>query len=284
MTLFSFIAGSVIGAAHAQWWASIPALKPVSLIAEFGAPAALVVSLTLFGAIAGATVMFERRRHGRLLSATQTPHRGWERFLRGPWPLVWGAVGLALVNFATLTLAGRPWGVTSALALWGSKATAALGVDVASWPYWSAPARAAELKASVFNEATSVENFGIIVGALAAAGLAGRFAPVWRVPIKSLAAALIGGVLLGYGARIAYGCNIGAYFSGIASASLHGWLWLVAAFAGNVAGTRLRPLFGLSVERTRRQTSCSSSAIAPAKAAPTCRTLPSERLSLPCLR
>ena len=46
--------------------------------------------------------------------------------------------------------------------------------------------------------------------------------------------------MLGYGARIAYGCNIGAYFSGIASASLHGWLWFAAAFLGNIAGTRLR--------------------------------------------
>ena len=50
------------------------------------------------------------------------------------------------------------------------------------------------------------------------------------------------------------GCNIGAYFSGIASGSLHGWLWMVAAFAGNVAGTQLRPLFDLNVERT--QTAC----------------------------
>ena len=61
---------------------------------------------------------------------------------------------------------------------------------------------------------------------------------------------MIGGVLLGYGARVAYGCNIGAYFSGIASGSLHGWLWLPSAFAGNVLGTYLRPTFGLSVERT----------------------------------
>jgi hypothetical protein len=52
--------------------------------------------------------------------------------------------------------------------------------------------------------------------------------------------------MLGYEARVAYGCNIGAYFSGVASGSLHGWLWLAAAFARNVAGSRLRPLFGLS--------------------------------------
>ena len=71
------------------------------------------------------------------------------------------------------------------------------------------------------------------------------------MPLRSAVAAIVGGLLLGYGARLAYGCNIGAYFSGIASGSLHGWVWLVAAFAGNVLGTRVRPLFGLEVERVK---------------------------------
>jgi uncharacterized protein len=95
---------------------------------------------------------------------------------------------------------------------------------------------------------TSVMDFGIILGALLAAGVAGKFKPGWKVPARSLIAAVLGGLLLGYGARLAYGCNIGAYFSGIASSSLHGWLWLVAAFLGSILGTRLRPWFGLSVE------------------------------------
>ncbi len=93
---------------------------------------------------------------------------------------------------------------------------------------------------------TSVMDFGIILGALLAAGLARKFSPTWRVPLGSLLAAIVGGLLLGYGARLAYGCNIGAYFSGIASSSLHGWEWAIAAFAGNVAGTRLRRPFGLA--------------------------------------
>lgn len=54
---------------------------------------------------------------------------------------------------------------------------------------------------------------------------------------------VIGGLMLGYGARLAFGCNIGAYFGGIASGSLHGWVWLVAAFAGNMLGVKLRPFF-----------------------------------------
>ena len=155
-----------------------------------------------------------------------------------------------MVNVATLVIGGRPWGVTSAFALWGAKGYMALGGDVSTWPYWSTPAQSTALRSSVLQDVTSVMDFGIILGALAAAMLAGRFSPTWKISGRSLAAAVVGGLLLGYGARIAYGCNIGAYFSGISSGSLHGWLWLVAAFAGNTLGTTLRPMFDLKVERT----------------------------------
>ena len=58
------------------------------------------------------------------------------------------AVGLAIVNIATLTIGGRPW-VSPLLSRCGAKWFDALGVDVASWPYWTAPAQAAALKSSV---------------------------------------------------------------------------------------------------------------------------------------
>jgi uncharacterized membrane protein YedE/YeeE len=51
---------------------------------------------------------------------------------------------------------------------------------------------------------------------------------------------------MGYGARLAYGCNIGAFFSGVASTSLHGWAWIAMALLGTVVGVRLRPWFHLA--------------------------------------
>ncbi|HEY5644799.1 MAG TPA: YeeE/YedE family protein [Pseudomonadales bacterium] len=243
VTLLAFIAGSVLGAWHWPAWQDAPQLAPVSLLEAFGPAGAIGISVGLFGLVWYGAGALERRRHGRIASSDQDP--GLRRWLQGPWPLIAGALGLAAVNVATLTLAGRPWGVTSGFALWGSKAAAAVGLDVAAWPYWQRSGPATSLQASVFSDITSVMNFGIVLGALAAAGLAGRFAPAWRMPLRSLAAAIVGGLLLGYGARIAYGCNIGAYFSGLASASLHGWLWFAAAFAGNSLGVRLRPVFAL---------------------------------------
>lgn len=243
VTLAAFIAGSVIGTAHVPWWSAQPSWAPTSLLTLYGPIGGLVISLGAFAAISYLTLALERRRHGRVVDRDAETSPAW---LHGPWPLVAGAIGLAVVNIATLLLAGRPWGVTSAFALWGAKAAIALGIPVDTWTYWATPAQRTALQTSVLIDMTSVMNFGIVAGALLASLLAGRFAPTWRVPARSLAAAVIGGLLLGYGARVAFGCNIGAYFSGIASGSLHGWIWLPAAFAGSILGTRLRPLFGLS--------------------------------------
>jgi uncharacterized membrane protein YedE/YeeE len=245
-TLAAFIAGSVIGARHMPFWQSTPAFAPISLVTRFGLTASLAISLAALAAISLASLAIERHRHGHLIPSASAPGSG-QAWLRGPWPLVAGALSLAGVNILTLMLSGRPWGVTFAFALWGSKLAAALGANVAAWPYWQTPGNGAALHASILTDVTSVMDLGIILGALAAAAVAGRFAPVWRVPVKSMLAAILGGLMLGYGARIAYGCNIGAYFSGIASSSVHGWVWFAAAFLGNGVGARLRPLFGLRV-------------------------------------
>lgn len=245
VTLFFFIVGSVLGTVNFDWWVSLPSLPPTSLVTSFGAAGGIAVSLIIFAAIAGVTILVEKRWHGSLETEKPAPRQGLARLLRGPWPLVLGAVALALLNFATLSIAGRPWGITSAFALWGAKGAQLIGIDPTAWAYWQSPANAKALATSVFADITSVMDFGIIAGAMLASSLAGRFAPSWDIPLRSVLAAVIGGLLLGYGARIAYGCNIGAYFSGIASGSLHGYLWAVAAFAGNVIGVKLRPYFFL---------------------------------------
>ncbi|MCW4152149.1 YeeE/YedE family protein [Halomonas sp. 18H] len=242
VTLAFFITGSVIGTAHFQWWQDLPALPPVSLVDTLGVGRGVSLNLALFAGIAGATGYMETKRHGRLEPAPISAE-GRRRWLTGPWPLVPGAVALALLNFLTLALAGRPWGITSALALWGSKLLETLGGNVSGWAYWQMPWNQASLEASIWADVTSVMNIGIMLGALMAASLAGRVSPTWRIPRRSLLAAMIGGLLLGYGARLAFGCNIGAFFSGIASGSLHGWLWLIFAFLGNMVGVQCRRWF-----------------------------------------
>ncbi|HEU4513164.1 MAG TPA: YeeE/YedE family protein [Nocardioidaceae bacterium] len=246
LTLGGFVVGSTIGAAHFAWWEATPSVEAISLAEVFGSTAAgLAVTLAALALIAGMTYVVARAKNPPPVGAVPTAP-GFARVFRGAWPLWVGALALALLNLGVLFFKGSPWGVTSAFALWGSKAAAGLGLaDPASWDYFAGD-KAAALDESLLADSTSLTNFGIIIGALIASALAGAFSLHRRVPARMAAGAIIGGILMGYGARLAYGCNIGAYLGGISSLSLHGWVWGVMAILGTWIGLRARPLFGLS--------------------------------------
>jgi uncharacterized membrane protein YedE/YeeE len=246
-TLIFFMAGSLLGAAHLPWWLEHgPTLGSVSLGGILGWVPALSLQLFAFAAIAGLALRVEKRRVKEKPVIDTAPGSRPYRFVFGPWPLYVGAILLAILNIVTLALAGHPWTVSFGYTLWGAKLAAAGGLDVSTWQFWTWPFPKRALAGSVFENSTSLMNFGIIAGAFLAAALAGSFAPRIRVPWRSIIAAALGGLLMGYGARLAFGCNVGAYFSGIASGSLHGWLWFASALAGTYFGGLSRPLFGLS--------------------------------------
>jgi uncharacterized membrane protein YedE/YeeE len=247
ITLTGFVIGATVGALHFPWWTNeLPSHEPVSLAStSFGYAGAWVISLAVMGVVVGITYLLARR--GDVPPLDQPPAaRGAARAVRGSWPLWAGALLLAGLNAVTLWVSGGAWGVTFAFSLWGSKILDAIGVDVQSWQFWQDPMNAAKYQAGFLAEKTSVMDLGIILGALIASAAAGAFVLHRRVPPRLAVGAVLGGILMGYGARIAFGCNIGAYFGGIASFSLHGWLWGVMAIVGTFAGLALRPLFGLT--------------------------------------
>ncbi len=245
VTLAFFIVGALVGTAHLPWWLALPSLGTIDLGREMGTGSALFATLAALGLVVLVAAMIERRAHGNIEREPAPKRPGWSWLLYGPWPLIGAGLLLAIFNVATLLLAGHPWSVTFGFGLWGAKVAQAVGVPVADWEFWNWPGPQAALQHSVLADVTSVMNFGVILGAALAASLAGKFAPKAAIPLGSLLAAAIGGLLMGYGARLSFGCNIGALFSGIASGSLHGWLWFAAAFAGSFAGIWIRPLFGL---------------------------------------
>ncbi|KKB10022.1 YeeE/YedE family protein [Devosia chinhatensis] len=245
VTLAFFIIGAVIGTAHLPFWLEQPALPAISIGAELGVGFALAVTIAGLALVALITALIEKKAHGDIEAEPAPARQGWNWVFRGPWPLVGAGLVLALLNIATLLLAGHPWSITYGFGLWGAKIAQAVGIDVGSWEFWTWPAQAQALNASVLADSVSVMDFGLVLGAALAAAIAGKFAPKAKLPLGSLLAAICGGLLMGYGARLSFGCNIGALFSGIATGSLHGWLWFAAAFVGSIGGVWLRPVFGL---------------------------------------
>lgn len=218
----AFIAGSFWATLDSSFWNALPAFPATMLGDTIGWPPALFLYALVLMAV------------WKLLPAGN----------RIPGRLIVGALVLAILNFLTLVAAGHPWGITWGFALAGAKIAQGLGWTPDQSPYWQEDWAKAALDGSLLGDTTVLMDIGVVAGAFAASMMAGTFGRHERPPPMQLVAAAVGGLLMGYGARISGGCNVGAFFSGVASFSPHGWLWIAMALAGVWAGLRLRPAFG----------------------------------------
>jgi uncharacterized membrane protein YedE/YeeE len=249
LTIVGFLFGSVLASWNFTWWTNTPHLQPVSLIQSFGPIGGFAIEIVLLIGVFVGSYIWERKHNGDVEPLiTKNQSMGWSVIFKGPWSWITGGVVLAVGNTLLLVLSGKPWGVTFAFTLWGSKIAQAIGIPVEHWGYWQQKANSLALHQSIFHDVTTVTDIGVMLGALLAAGLAGKFPKPYirRFPARMLWGIFIGGVMMGYGARLAFGCNIGSYFSGIASFSVHGWVWFVCAMLGSVIGVKIRPVCALS--------------------------------------
>ncbi|MGM0586708.1 MAG: YeeE/YedE family protein [Pseudomonadota bacterium] len=224
-----FAIGSFAGAWHLPEWTALGTLPVLALPDLLGPGGALAATLAALAAVAAFALV--RAAPG----SRRVPARLWLAAAL--------VAAFALVNLAA---AGQPWGVVYGLGLWTAKAAQAAGADLSGSTFWSAPAHVERLRESILTDVTSLTNLGLIAGAfLAAAWRRGPAQRVPRLPLRVWLAAAAAGLAMGYSSRLAFGCNVGAFFSGISTGSLHGWAWFAMAFAGSALGLRLRPRLGL---------------------------------------
>ena len=163
----------------------------------------------------------------------------YKAWFKDAWSYITGAVLLSVFQIVTLASTGSPWGVSGVLANWGAWVVELFGGSVDKWYYFSSEGAQATLANGFFKDPGTMRNLGIIIGALFATLLASQFKFKKIKSKKQIIAAVLGGLLMGYGARIGFGCNIGAFFSGIASMSLSGWVYGIFLFVGAYVGSKL---------------------------------------------
>lgn len=126
------------------------------------------------------------------------------------------------------------WYITTQEAQWGGWALNKLGVENMNNIFFG-------LDNGLPNPLINAPGFmsiGIILGAAVIALARREFK--WKVPsLETATFAIVGGVLMGIGARIAMGCNIGAFFATVTNGDLSGWVFLVGMAAGGYVGVRL---------------------------------------------
>ncbi len=140
------------------------------------------------------------------------------------WPVWVGGFLFGLVNVFMFAYE-RPWSSANGIRNWGNWFFNTVGVSEM-------------IIISPHLYSTSVLNFGIIVGAFASALLASQF-QIRMAPGRELFKGLLGGILMGIGSAMSFGCNIGGFFSATSALSLAGPAMMFGLLIGALVGLKL---------------------------------------------
>jgi uncharacterized protein len=231
------------------WWTNIISVAPkVWLPHRLGYAGGLLVVLAALGISYGLVLWWEGRRglsgggalEARPVAAGTSPAAAtWETLFGRAWPAVLGGLLLGVLNVFEY-LYQQPWGVTTEIALWSGWLARLVGLPAEGLTYYGVqPAGLDLLKHLPWLSGGAMMDVGIIAGALLAALLSNEFKVRTPRNAKRYGQALVGGVLIGYGARLAQGCNLGAFFSAIPALGANGWVFGLGLALGAYVGVHI---------------------------------------------
>ena len=140
------------------------------------------------------------------------------------WAAWIGGILLAVINIMMFAYE-KPWSAAGGVRNWGDWFFNTLDITD-------------KIIISPHLYSTSLLNFGVIVGAFVAALQARQFR-IQGAPPFEIIKGLIGGTLMGIGAAMAFGCNIGGFFSAISALSMAGVAMMLGLMIGVYIGLRL---------------------------------------------
>lgn len=170
-------------------------------------------------------------RGGSTVSHADTPFRS--RVGLAPGPVF---IALGVLSSAYFAITGTVWAVTGEFTRLGGHVVEAFGADVSGWAYFR---DVTLMQGSPVDRTDGWIVIAMLAGSAIAALATGDFR--WRVPKlrRRFVQAVFGGIVAGFGARLAYGCNLAAMFTGIPQFSLHAWLFTLATAIGTFGGVKV---------------------------------------------
>lgn len=139
------------------------------------------------------------------------------------WP-AWLAGMLIAIIALMIFLWQSPWGIASGYHNWGDWFYYLIGAfDERPLNSWLHP--------------VALSDSGILIGAFVSALMARQF-KIHKAPKLEYAKGLVGGMLMGFGAAMAKGCNVGGFFSAVAMLSAGGFAMMIGLGAGAWVGLR----------------------------------------------
>lgn len=143
---------------------------------------------------------------------------------------------LGVLSALYFWITGTVWAVTGEFTRLGGHVVQLFGGQPEGWLYYQTVTK---LDGSPFDRTDGWIVIAMLLGSLMAALYAGDFR--FRLPPlkRRFAQAFVGGIVAGFGARLAYGCNLAAMLTGIPQFSLHAWLFTLMTGVGTWVGVQV---------------------------------------------
>lgn len=161
--------------------------------------------------------------------------------LRKSWdPLIVVPI-LGVLSAYFFGFTSKQWAVTGEFTRWGGHLMNFVGVDTSKFSYF----KLIKFQGTPLDRIDGVMIIGMFIGMFVSALISNNVK--FRMPQSKTRVfqALGGGILAGFGARLAMGCNLAAFFTGIPQFSLHAWIFSIFTVLGTYVGTKIiqRPMF-----------------------------------------
>ncbi|WP_278808740.1 selenium metabolism membrane protein YedE/FdhT [Obesumbacterium proteus] len=169
-----------------------------------------------------------------------------QQYLIKFWAPLPAVIAAGILSTYYFGITGTFWAVTGEFTRWGGHVLQLFGAHPEPWGYF----KVIGLEGSPLDRIDGMMVIGMFGGCFAAALWANNVKlrmPQHRIRIFQ---AVLGGMIAGFGARLAMGCNLAAFFTGIPQFSLHAWFFALATAVGSYFGARftLLPMFRIPVK------------------------------------
>ncbi|ART81102.1 selenium metabolism membrane protein YedE/FdhT [Oceanisphaera avium] len=156
-------------------------------------------------------------------------------FFQRHWSPYFVLLMAGLLSAIYFGLTSTVWAVTGEFTRLGGDLLLLFGVDASEWQYF----KMVKLEGSTWSRADGWIVWGMFIGALVMVLLSNSFKIRLPQQKRRYAQGLLGGIIAGFGARLALGCNLAAFFTGVPQFSLHSWIFIVATGIGTFFGAKL---------------------------------------------
>jgi len=158
----------------------------------------------------------------------------YDHVIAGFWNQLFTIVALGVFSALYFGSLGVAWAVTGEFTRWGAHFLQFIGWDVSSYSYL----KLINFTGTPLTRIDGVMVIGMFAGAFISA-LLGQNVKI-RIPTsRRIIQAILGGIIAGFGTRLAMGCNLAALFTGIPQFSFHAWLFTLGTIVGTYYGVKL---------------------------------------------